>query len=393
MAFWRVLFWLAAGLLAYTYLLYPLLLWQAHLVVQIHRDWDYLRRRRDRRVPPLPGNAEPGVSLIIPVHNEVAQLPAKLENLRALDYPRERLEIVFISDGSTDGSEAWLAAHAADCTLLALPRCGGKAQALNCGVAAARHPLLVLCDAATELAPDAIRKLARHFQDERVGVACGALEFRATPDSAATEGVYWRYECLLRLMEARLGATLTASGALYALRRACFSPLPAHTLIDDFVLPMAARARGYRVVFDPEARAWDFAASQVEGEFRRRVRLAVGSFRALGALLRAPADLRTRWAFFSHKVLRWFAPFLMLALLAGSLALAAHPFYATALAAQAAFYLWAAFGWHRGATPASSGRHWGWRSSRLAFYLLAMNAAFAIGFFHAVGRRGEVTWQ
>lgn len=394
MLLWQVLFWSSALWIAYTFLFYPLLLWQVYLVVQIRRDVAYLIGRRERRAATLDAAALPGVSLVIPVHNEAARLPAKLANLRALTYPREKLEIIFIADGCTDGSDEYLAAHATECRLLRLPRQAGKALALNQGVAAACQPIVVLCDAATLLAPDAVAKLARHFHEPRVGAVCGALAFDANEESAATEGVYWRYECLLRLMEARLGATLTASGALYALRRDCFRPLPSGALLDDFLTPMAIRAQGYRIVFDPEARARDFAEGTIEGEFRRRVRLAVGSFQSLGQLLRAPADARTRWAFISHKVMRWFLPIPLLVLLASSIVLAAHPLFFAVLALQVIFYGLAAWGWWRGASsrPAMRAERAA-RGPRLAYYLLAMNAAFALGFWRAVSQREGVSWR
>lgn len=382
-----VIFWLAAGLLAYAYVLYPVLLWQRYVWVQVRRDWEYLRHRTDRRAREWADDELPPISIVIPAYNEQAHLAAKLANLREVDYPPEKLEVVFVSDGSTDATNVILRAHAAGCTVIALPQRGGKARAINLGIARARHEVVVLCDAATQVEPGAIRKLVRHFRDPRVGVACGALQFDATPDSKATEGVYWRYECLLRLMEARLGATLTASGAFYALRRACFRPLPSNTLLDDFVVPMAVRAQGYKVVFDPEARAMDFAAASVEGEFRRRVRLAVGSFRALASLLRVPADGWTRWAFLSHKVLRWFVPLFLCGLLISNVVLATRPLYAVALALQGLFYALAVLGWRRG-----QGRRV-LRPARLAYYLLAMHAAFAVGMFRAVFGRDEVIWQ
>ena len=173
---------------------------------------------------------------------------------------------------------------------------------------AASHEIIVFSDASTLFAPDAVRKLVRHFGDPHVGVACGTLGFEGNPEFQRTEGVYWRYEKALRVMESRLGATLTASGAIYALRRAAWRPLTPDVMIDDFVVPFAARGLGYGVVFDPEARATDVAEESVAHEFARRVRLAVGSFRALGQLARVRLDAFTSRAFFSHKLLRWVLP-------------------------------------------------------------------------------------
>ena len=162
--------------------------------------------------------------------------------------------------------------------MFALPtlaeRCG-KPTALNQGVSMARHDILVFSDAATLIAPDAIRCLVRHFLDPDVGVVCGALRFDGGAEHVATEGVYWKYETALRLMEGRLGATLTASGAMYAVRRSAFSPLKPETITDDLLVPMNARKRGFRVLFDPEAIATDFAAETVTDKLEELFRAEV----------------------------------------------------------------------------------------------------------------------
>ncbi len=277
-------------------------------------------------VPPWTLEELPAVSIVIPAYNEEAHLPEKLANLRELDYPTAKLEVVFVSDGSTDRTNAILRAlDDAKVQTVVLPVRQGKPNALNHGVARATHDILIFSDAATLFEPDALKKLVRHFADPKVGVVCGTLHFRGTTESRQTEGVYWKYESMLRLMENRLGATLTASGAMYALRRQCYRPLEANVLVEDFVIPMNARTLGYRVLYDPEAIATEFAADSVAGEFTRRVRIAVGSFRALGQFVRTPLRPFTRVAFFSHKLLRWILPALLIGLLASSALLLVQP--------------------------------------------------------------------
>src|SRR5215472_1851272 len=311
-------FWGSFLLVAHTYLLYPIVLFCAYSLVQMRRDWQYLRSRHDTRSPAQDPTQLPSVSLIIAAHNEEVRLPDKLENLCRLDYPRDRLEVIVVSDGSTDDTDKILrkASHAG-LRCFFLPR-QGKWSALNHAVGQAHHDLLIFSDAATIFAPNAVSKLARHFADPSVGVVCGSLQFEASAESRQTEGVYWSYECMLRLMEARIGATLTASGAIYAIRRRCYSQLSPDTVLDDLVIPMNARKLGYRVLYDPEAVGKDFAASSVAGEFTRRVRLATGSFRALGQIVRTKLDPVTAFAFFSHKFLRWTPPFLLLTMLVSS---------------------------------------------------------------------------
>ena len=381
-------FWASLLLVAHTYLLYPIVLFCAFSLVQVRRDWRYLRSRRDGRCHAQAATELPPVTLIIAAYNEEARLRAKLANLRLLDYPRDRLDVIVVSDGSTDGTNAILrAAHDPNIRCIFLPTRGGKASALNHAVAQAHHDVLIFSDAATRFAPDAVEKLARHFGDPQVGAVCGSLEFEASPESRQTEGVYWAYESRLRLMESRLGATLTASGAIYALRRCCYPRLPADTVLDDLVIPMNARKLGYRVLYDPEAVGTDVAASSVAGEFTRRVRLATGSFRALGQVLRTPLDPVTAFAFFSHKILRWILPFLLIAMLVSSGLLWSQPLYRIALLGQLAFYLWAALGFLFRQRMQSV------RFGLLGYYLLAIHLAFLVGFIHFLGGRKETAWQ
>ena len=373
------IFWLCFCLVVYTYVLYPAVLFLASSLVGLRR-----RPGAGSETAPLPA-----VSMIIPAHNEERHLPAKLANLAALDYPRDRLEILFVSDGSTDGTNGILQRAEAGgyVTFLPLPARGGKSNALNYAVPRARHAILVFSDAATLFAPDAVTKLVRHFADPRVGVVCGALQFQASAESRQTEGLYWRYESLLRLMESRIGVTLTASGAIYALRRQCFVPLSADTLVEDLVVPMTARRLGFRVLYDPQARGTDFAASTVAGEFARRVRIATGSFRALGGLLRGPLDPVTAFAFVSHKLLRWMLPFLLIGMLITSAALLDSALYRALFALQLAFYAWAFLGY------LFRPRMQGVRFALVAYYLLAMHLAFLVGFVRYLSGRREIEWR
>jgi cellulose synthase/poly-beta-1,6-N-acetylglucosamine synthase-like glycosyltransferase len=381
-------FWTCALLVAYTYLLYPCLLFVVYALSQARTDLRYLTRRDDRRRLSLSDHELPPVTLVIPAYNEEGYLKDKITNIRDLDYPRDRLHVVFVSDGSTDQTNDILAdLHDPIFETVVLHARAGKWAAVNEGVRRARHDLLVMSDAATLFQPDAIRQLVRHFRDARVGVVCGALRFRGGAEFKQTEGIYWRYETMLRLMEARLGATLTASGAIYALRRECYRPLTPDDVIDDFVVPMRARKLGFRVVFDPEAEAAEFAGDTVKDEFTRRVRLAVGSFRALPELSRVPMDAIACFSFFSHKFLRWVLPFLLIGMLASNLFLLGQPLYRLTLSGQLAVYLWATLG-----------LVFRERVRRVplvmfCYYLMAINVAFLVGFVRFIGGRRETAWQ
>jgi cellulose synthase/poly-beta-1,6-N-acetylglucosamine synthase-like glycosyltransferase len=382
------LFWASFSLVLYTYFVYPAILFVSYSFLQIRSDWRHLFEGKDRRVAALREDQAPAISFLVPAYNEEAHLPQKIANLRAMDYPPEKLQIIIVSDGSTDATNDILRALPdANIEVHVLPERSGKAAALNHAVGQARNEILVFSDTSTLFAGDALRKLVRHFVDAKMGAVCGALRFQASTASQRTEGLYWKYECMLRLMEARLGATLTASGAIYALRREAYVPLERGAVLDDFIIPMNARSAGYKVGYDPEATATDYGSESVEGEFKRRVRLATGSFLSLFFLLRVKMGFFGRFAFISHKLLRWIVPLLVATLLVSNAALVRHPVYAVFGALQLSFYLWASLGYlfrHRLQRA---------RFALVAYYLLAMNLAFLVGLFRYLTNQNEGTWQ
>lgn len=384
----QFMFWMCLLVVIYTYLLYPAILFLVWVGSQVKRDLYYLTGRRNRRSRFLAPSDLPSLTMLIPAYNEETHLPDKLANLKQLDYPADKLQVIFISDGSTDGTNAILEkVSEPNVEIMLLSQRGGKPKALNQGVNRARHDLLIFSDAATLFAPDALQKLVRHFADSQVGAVCGALQFRGSRESQQTEGVYWGYESMLRLMESRLGATLTASGAIFAVRHDCYSPLDSDTVIEDFVIPMNARRLGYKVLYDPEAIATEFAAPSVTGEFRRRVRLAIGSFRNLGSFLRIPLQSFTRVAFLSHKVLRWMVPFLLIGMLVSNAVLYTNRFYGFLFIGQLLFYLWAALGFLLRQHMQKL------RYGLVGYFLLLMNVAFLVGFVRFLLGKYEATWE
>lgn len=383
----KIGFWACATLILYTYLFYPVLLLFAYSVVQLKRDLVYVAARQERRVSGIPRSEPPSVSILIPAFNEEAHLRDKLDNLADLDYPEDKLETIIVSDGSSDRTNEILQnIRTAHTHVLLLPERRGKANALNLAAAEASGSILLFSDAATLLPRDGVHKLARHFRDPSVGAVCGSLEFAGSNESKRTEGVYWKYESALRIMEARLGATLTASGAYYAIRRSCYQPLKSTAILDDFLIPMNVRKQGYRVVYDPEAVAQEFSEASVSGEFRRRVRLAAGSFRALPELARTPMRGFTGVAFLSHKVLRWIMPFLFLGMLGSNIPLIDAGLYGWAFAFQCMFYLLAVMGM-------LSARHHLRLPGLVCYFLCAMNLAFLIGSFRALKRNSTGLWE
>lgn len=388
MLMFQIGFWICLGLIVYPYGIYPFLLFLTYSLTQAWRDLKYLGSSRNRRTP-TPSPAELlGVSIIVPAYNEERVLPQKIENLESLEFPKERLEVIFVSDGSTDNTNPILQrVESENFKSILLSDRKGKANALNQAVAQAKNPILVFCDASTLFERDAIRKLVRHFAEPGVGAVCGAVRYQAGADAQQTEGAYWKYESALRMMEARLGAILNASGCIFALRRECYSPIPQSTILEDFVIPMRARRLGFSVLYDPEAVAIEFPASTVSGEFTRRVRLAVGSFRALGDLVRVPWRGFTPFALVSHKLLRWLVPFFAVGLLVSSVVLIHSRFYGMALAAQILFYLWAGLGFFFYQQMRRI------RYGLVAYFFFAMHLAFLVGFVRCLIGSQKPVWQ
>lgn len=338
----EILFWASVLVVAYVYAGYPLL-----LVL-----WSAVARRPVRRSAHDRPHEWPAVSVVVAAHNEGARLPARVSNLFAQDYPGP-LEIIVVSDGSTDGTGAALA-HVADrIRLIELPR-GGKAVALNAGVEAARGDILVFADARQRFAADAIRHLVSTFEDPDVGGATGELVLDSESRPEDTEstvgdgvGLYWRYEKWLRRHESRIRSTLGATGAIYALRRTLWEPLPPATLLDDVLAPMRAALAGKRIVFEERARAFDRVASNGAAESRRKTRTLAGNYQilALEPRLLVPFVNPVWLQYASHKIGRLLVPWALLAALITSVWLAReHWIYAMALIVQLGFYGLAALG-------------------------------------------------
>jgi cellulose synthase/poly-beta-1,6-N-acetylglucosamine synthase-like glycosyltransferase len=338
-----------------------------------------------------PADALPSVSLVLAAYNEEAVLEDRLENALATDYPRDRFEILVGSDGSTDGTGA-IACKFADrgVRLLDFPVNRGKASVVNDLASAASGELVIFSDANTHIDPAAARKLARWFADPGVGAVVGQLVLHDPVCGQNVDSTYWRYERFLKQEEDRLGALLGANGAIYAIRRSAYTPIPPGTIVDDFVIPLLAKLRtGLRVVYDKEAVAVEETAPDVRAEFHRRARIGAGGFQAIVLLrgLLSPRHGWTAFAFFSHKILRWLCPFFLIGALLATAPLLDRPLYRAALAAQVAMYAAALI------LPAIPWRARPLRPLRLSSMFVSMNAALLVGFVRWVRGTQKAGWR
>jgi cellulose synthase/poly-beta-1,6-N-acetylglucosamine synthase-like glycosyltransferase len=369
-------FWFSLIILVYTFAGYPL--------------WIYLRSR----LHPRPWRQEPmlpSVSIILAVHNGGTLLRQKVDHLLSLDYPRDRMEIVIISDGSTDDTDDILKEFS-DPPVRSI-RCserGGKAAAVNQGVRSATGEILVFVDIRPRIESRALQLLLSNFADPSVGCVAGKLVLRDDGHEASAKAVgslYWRYEQWIRNCEAKVGSPLGVYGGFYAVRRELARALPEGTILDDMLQPLSVIRMGYRSVLDVRARVYDIWPKSLHGEFHRKVRTLAGNFQLIQLapwLLSRQNALR--FELISHKLLRLFVPLLLVIQLVSNALLADRSgFYAGTLAAQVLFYLLAALGAGRGipvlrhmAAPAS------------AFCML--NAAVVVGFYKFLFTRGPL-WK
>ena len=331
----EVLFWTSAFVIIYSYLGYPLLL----------GAWARLAGRPIRKAAIESTREWPSISIVLAARNEAARLPARINNLLELNYTGRR-EIIVVSDGSTDGTADVLAGFGSEVRVLHVPA-GGKPRALNAGVEAATGDILVFADARQQFCPDALLELAANFADDQVGGVSGELMLDCEGDESIEStigdgvGAYWKYEKWLRRKESAVWSTLGATGAIYALRRSLWKPLPAETLLDDVLAPMQAVLAGYRIVFEERARAFDRTSPDAAAEARRKTRTLAGNYQILAQepRLLVPIVNPVWLQYVSHKVGRLLVPWCLLAILVSSAVLAASSWlYFAAFCAQVGFY-------------------------------------------------------
>ncbi len=375
----EILFWTCLALVAYAYVGYPIAIWLAARLFG-----------RSPQPPVMSDGELPTITLLIAAHNEAEVIRERLENALTLDYPAAKLEIVVASDGSKDATAAIVRSFADHgVRLLDYQPNRGKSATLNAAWNEIGGDIVVLSDANTFIEPDAARRLARWFNDPSVGAVCGRLVLIDPASGRNVDGVYWRYETFLKLAEARLDALLGANGAIYAIRRTAFVPIPPETAVDDFVIPLLSRLEwGTRLVYDPAAVAHEETPAEIADEFKRRARIGAGGFQSLRTLypLLHPRHGWLAFSFLSHKLLRWCCPFFLIGAAISNVALAGVPFFRLMVGAQLAFY---GIAW-LGARATGAGPFV--RVARLTALFSSMNAALLVGFYRWATGRQRGAW-
>lgn len=390
------LFWGSFSLIFYTYIGYGVVV---ALLIGLRYAWkgncshSSCRHSAKEQLHTSQPEHLPHVTLVVAAWNERSILPAKVRDISGLTYPSDRLHVAFVTDGSDDGSEAWLRSHT-DYNVFHEDARRGKTAALNRVMPFIETPIVVFTDANTHLHPEAIQRLVAPYADLRVGAVSGEKRVGLVDTEkahGAGEGLYWKYESLLKKMDYRLHTVVGAAGELFSVRTALFTPVPEDTILDDFMITLGIVDRGYRTAYVADAWALEAPSASLADEWKRKTRICAGGFqsmRRLPGMLNIFRHPTATFQYVSHRLLRWaVAPFLLpIFLLANVLLAIDSVFYALILFLHLAFYAAAAWGWvSRNSTSARK-----WLFTPL--YFLMMNAAAWTGLWRHVRGRQSAAW-
>lgn len=344
----EIIFFLLIFIVFYTYLGYGILVWLLVKVKELFYPYN-----KETAVTELPD-----VTLLIAAYNEEDIVDDKMDNVRLLDYPKDKLHVIWVTDGSTDNTMNKLGSYR-DIQVLFQPERKGKTAAINRCMSYINTPIVVFSDANAILNPESIKEIISLFANDKVG--CVAAEKRISTQSRDTasssgEGFYWCYESFLKDLDSRLYSVVGAAGELYAIRRNLFEPIPNDTLLDDFVLSLKIAQKGYKIAYCPQAYATEYSSESIQEEEKRKVRIAAGGLQSTWRLRSLLNIFRYRllsFQYISHRVLRWtIAPFALLALLPLNILLCIYsspttyvPFYVILLIMQCTFYILAFLGY------------------------------------------------
>lgn len=342
-----------------------------------------------------PDDELPRVTLLIAAYNEEQFVEEKIKNCLELDYPAGKLDVYFVTDGSTDRTPELVSRHP-EIKLFHENGRKGKIHAVNRVMKFVDTPITIFCDANTYLNSGAIRNIVRHYNDPRVGGVAGEKRiFKKESDNASGsgEGIYWKYESFLKRKDAEIYSIVGAAGELFSLRTELFEAPDTNMIIEDFYLSMRITAKGYRFAYEPEAYATETASASVAEEWKRKVRIAAGGFQAMGKLLYLLNPLRygiLSFQYVSHRVLRWtLAPVSLLLIFISNLYLAftAGVIFQLILVAQIGFYGLAYLGFLlRNRTISIKGFF-------VPYYFVVMNAAVFAGFLRHLRGKQSVVWE
>lgn len=378
--FWIYLFWLSCFLVFYNYAGYAIIVYLLNT----------FKKKRE-----IPDDYYPSVSFIVAAYNEEDFIEEKIKNSLAQDYPADKIEFLFITDGSSDHTPDLIRQYPA-ITLLHEPERRGKSTAVNRAVNFAKNEILIFSDANTHLNKEATRFISRHYKDRKTGGVAGEKKVvSANPgqdEVGDSEGAYWKYESFLKKIDARFYSVVGAAGELFSVRRSLYQPIHASVILDDFVASLEVAQKGYRIEYEPAAYAMELPSFSIKDEQKRKVRIAAGGFQSIGmlsSLLLFWKQPRLSFLYISHRVMRWTtSPLcLILAFLANLAIVIAtrSQFYSIMLIGQLLFYGLAAITYFTGKKLPGP--------LKLPYYFVFMNLSVIAGFFRFMRKKQSASWE
>lgn len=385
----QVLFWFLVFIVIYTYVGYGIVL---YALVKIKRFF------KGRMAKPDP-DYEPDVTLFIAAYNERDYVQDKMSNSLALEYPKEKLHIVWVTDGSDDGTPDALSQYK-NVTVQHLPERNGKISAMNRGMQFVKTPIVIFSDANTMLGRESIRRIVNLFSDQKVGCVSGEKRIVDKDKDAASgagEGLYWKYESALKKWDAELYSVVGAAGELFAIRTELYREVEKDTLLDDFIISLRVAQEGYTIQYDPDAYAIETASADVKEELKRKIRISAGGIQSvvrLRSLLNIFKYGTLSFQYISHRVLRWtITPLCLLLLIPVGYLLAYNEglfnlgLYSSIFWLQSLFYVAALTGWFL------ENRSTSIKVLFVPYYFFIMNLSVFLGFFRYMKKAQSVNWE
>jgi len=386
----KLLFWIMIFTVVYTYIGYGMIL---YVLVKIKR---WLSKNKHKEVYQ---DFQPEVTLFIPAYNEIDYVDQKMKNTMALDYPKDKLKIYWVADGSDDGTDLKLKEYD-NINLFHKPERNGKINAMNRVMPLVNTPIVVFSDANTLLGKDSIKHIVHLFSNPKVGCVSGEKRiFNKDKDmaSGAGEGLYWKYESTLKKWDAELYSVVGAAGELFAIRTDLYNEVEQDTLLDDFVISLRVAQKGYTIQYNPEAFAIETASANVGEELKRKIRISAGGIQSvvrLRTLLNIFKYKTLSFQYISHRVLRWTLTPLCLLLLIPILSILAYNegmlgfgFYVVLFWLQFLFYVFALIGWFL------ENKKTRLKILFVPYYFFIMNLSVILGFFRYINNKQSVNWE
>lgn len=387
----KITFWACLILVFYTYLGYGILLFIVLKLKQL------FYKQKDKCVLPSNESLLPDVTLMICAFNEEDIIKEKMENIRQLDYPKDKLCVMWVTDGSNDHSNDILAEYKDEITLVYSPERRGKAAAMQHGLQVNKAEYVVFTDANTMLNSGSIKEIVRLFMDEKVGCVSGEKRVAARHEGQAAaegEGIYWKYESTLKRWDSELYSAMGAAGELFAVRMSVYEAAPSNALLDDFMISMLILKKGYKIAYTSDAYAMEYGSANIEEESKRKHRIAAGGLQSiwwLRSLMNPFIYPKTSFLFISHRVLRWsITPFALMALIPLNVALVmmkGGTIYTLIWILQILFYLAAFTGYALAARGKKN------KLLYVPYYFLFMNVNVFRGIKYLQSHKNSGAWE